>query len=53
MTEYKDAEFWNYVITDGNGFIAGIRKEAPEDVKKQFSEFMTEQIEASKEGFKV
>ena len=44
--------FYEYATYDDDGFISGVREEAPEEIKKEYENFMKERAEAIKNGFK-
>lgn len=53
MTEYEDSEFWEYIITDDEGTMIGIRNDAPKRVMKDYREFLEEQVYAEKHNMKI
>lgn len=37
--------FWDYSVFDEDGFLSGIKKNAPDDAKKAYEDFMKEQTQ--------
>lgn len=45
--------FWDYITTDDEGELNGIREDAPEDAKKAYEEYLEERIKLIKDGVKI
>lgn len=44
--------FWDYITTDDDGFMNGIRSDAPEDIKKEYDDFIKRENENKIKGIK-
>lgn len=53
MTEFEDAEFWEYATFDEKGFLNGLREDAPERVRAEYEAFMEEQQYAKEHNMKI
>lgn len=53
MTEYEDAEFWNYVVTDDDGDMIGVSDDMPESARPDYEAFLEEQEYARKHKMKI
>lgn len=54
MTEYEDAEFWKYIITDGDdGDMIGTRDDMPESARADYEAFLEEQRYAKEHNMKI
>lgn len=45
--------FWDYITTDDEGELNGIREDAPEDAKKAYEKYLEEKNKLKKEGIKA
>lgn len=45
--------FWDYITTDDDGELNGIREDAPEDAKKAYEEYLEEKNKLIKDGIKI
>ena len=54
MTEYEDAEFWKYIVTDKEtGNMIGVRDDMPESTRADYEAFLEEQRYAKEHGMKI
>lgn len=54
MTEYEDAEFWNYIVVDKKtGNMIGVRDDMPESARADYEGFLEEQRYAKEHGMKI
>ncbi len=53
MTEFKNAEFWDYVVTDERGTMTGVRDDMPESARPDYEAFLEEQRYADKHNMKI
>ena len=53
MTEFEDAEFWDYILTDAKGNMMGVREDMPESARADYEAFLEEQRIAKKLNIKV
>lgn len=53
MTEFEDAEFWNYIITDKEGVMTGVRDDMPERARADYEAFLEEQADARRHYMKI
>lgn len=53
MTEFEDAEFWDYIITDSEGNMTGVRDDMPERARADYEAFLEEQEDARKHYMKI
>ena len=44
--------FWDYITTDENGSMNGIRQDAPQDVKEAYLVYLKQEAENKKQGIK-
>lgn len=45
--------WWEWTIANENGFMCGIRDDAPEDIKKEYEKYLEEKEELKKKGIKI
>ncbi|SDO76328.1 hypothetical protein [Clostridium gasigenes] len=45
--------FWDYITTNDDGELDGIRKDAPEDMKKAYDKYLKDKEEKKKELVKI
>lgn len=43
MTEFEDAEFWDYIVTDERGIMIGVRDDMLESARGDYEDFLEEQ----------
>ena len=48
-----EREFFKYATYDDDGFMNGIREDAPESVKSDYEAFLREEEEAKRKGIKL
>lgn len=54
MTEFEDAEFWKYIITDGDdGDMIGVSDNMPESARADYEAFLEEQRYAKEHNMKI
>lgn len=53
MTEFEDAEFWNYIVTDKEGTMTGVRDDMPESARADYEAFLEEQEDARRHYIKI
>lgn len=53
MTEYGNAEFWKYIVTDKEGIMIGIREDMPESTRADYEAFLEEQRYAREHHMKI
>jgi len=53
MTEYEDAEFWDYITTDEMGNRTGVRDDMPESARADYEAFLEEQEFARIHNMKI
>ena len=53
MTEYEYAKFWDYILTDAEGNITGVRNDIPESARKEYVAFLQEQQYAEEHHMKI
>lgn len=53
MTEFEDAEFWDYIITDENGNMAGVQDDMPQSAWPDYEGFLEEQRLAKRQNIKI
>ncbi len=53
MTAYGNAEFWEYIITDEDGNMIGVRDDLPESAKADYEAFLEEQKYARDHFMKI
>lgn len=49
----EEKKFFKYATYDEDGFINGVRDDAPDEIKKEYAEFVKEQEEARINGIKI
>ena len=52
-SEFEDAEFWDYVITDKRGIIIGVRDDMPVSARADYEAFLEEQKYAKEHNMKI
>jgi len=45
--------FWDYITTDNEGEMNGIREDIPKAIKKEYEEYLKELDQAKKKGLKL
>jgi len=53
MTEFGDADFWKYIITDETGTMTGVREDMPESARAEYEAFLEEQEYARSHNMKI
>ncbi len=53
MIEEKKLRFLDYITCDEDGCMNGIKDDAPEEIKREYHEFIKAQEEAKAEGIKL
>ena len=53
MTDFEDAEFWEYITTDENGNMNGVRDDMPESARADYEAFLEEQRYARQHNMKI
>ena len=53
MTEYRNAEFWNYIVVDERGVMTGVRDDMPECYRADYEAFLEEQQYAKEHNMKI
>lgn len=53
MTEFENAEFWDYIITDEMGTMTGVSDDMPESARADYEAFLEEQEYAKKHNMKI
>ncbi len=54
MTAYDEAEFWKYIIVDGDdGNMIGVRDDMPESARADYEAFLEEQRYAKEHYMKI
>ena len=46
-------EWWEYAVFDDDGFISGIKEDAPKEVKDAYDQYQKEEKEAEKAKIKI
>ena len=53
MEDDRAPAFFDWITTDDRGVMNGIREDAPEDMKKAYEEYMIQEAELKKIGYKI
>lgn len=53
MTEFENAGFWDYIITDEMGTLTGVRDDIPESLRAEYKAFLEEQEYARRHNMKI
>ena len=54
MTAFEDAEFWKYIVWDGDsGDIIGVRDDMPDSARTDYEAFLEEQKYAKEHNMKI
>lgn len=46
-------DWWEYATYDDDGFVNGIREDAPENIKEAYSEYLKEKATLQEKGIKI